>query len=58
MKITAACLLFCIGLGGCGQKGPLYLPQPAKPQPEVSQPDTPEPTQPRQDESSSSADPA
>ncbi|RYY73741.1 MAG: hypothetical protein EOO52_17180 [Gammaproteobacteria bacterium] len=25
-------------LAGCGQKGPLYLPQPQKPAPEVSKP--------------------
>ena len=40
MKTTAVFLLLGLsfGLGACGQKGPLYLPQPAKPQPEVSAP--------------------
>lgn len=28
---------FVVLLASCGQKGPLYLPQPAKPSPEASQ---------------------
>lgn len=32
MKITPALLLLvCLWLSGCGQKGPLYLPQPEQP---------------------------
>lgn len=38
MKIAVVLVLLCLGLGACGQKGPLYLPQPNKPQPEVAAP--------------------
>jgi predicted small lipoprotein YifL len=38
MKTAVVLMLLCLGLGACGQKGPLYLPQPAKPQPEVKAP--------------------
>ncbi|MFO1389649.1 LPS translocon maturation chaperone LptM [Cellvibrio sp.] len=30
--------VFVILLAACGQKGPLYLPQPAKPSPDASAP--------------------
>lgn len=45
MKIAVVLMLFCLSLGACGQKGPLYLPQPNKPQPEVDapKPDAPKP---------------
>lgn len=37
MKTLAALvILMCIGLSGCGQKGPLYLPQSEQPVPEQS----------------------
>ena len=42
MKITVVLLLLCVGLGACGQKGPLYLPQPVKPKSEVVEPKTPQ----------------
>ncbi len=45
MKIAVVLMLLCLSLGACGQKGPLYLPQPAKPQPEAPAPQ-PEPAQP------------
>lgn len=35
MKIAVVFMLLCLSLGACGQKGPLYLPQPNKPQPEM-----------------------
>lgn len=35
MKNALVFMLCCLGLAACGQKGPLYLPQPAKPQPIV-----------------------
>jgi predicted small lipoprotein YifL len=35
MKTAVVLMLICFGLGACGQKGPLFLPQPAKPQPET-----------------------
>lgn len=38
MKIAVVSMLLCLSLGACGQKGPLYLPQPNKPQPEVAAP--------------------
>lgn len=38
MKIAVVLMLLCLGLGACGQKGPLYLPQPSKPQPEAPAP--------------------
>lgn len=28
MKIAALLMLLCLGLGACGQTGPLYLPEP------------------------------
>jgi predicted small lipoprotein YifL len=31
-------IAFIVLLAGCGQKGPLYLPQPQKPAPEASKP--------------------
>jgi len=34
--VTAMLILVCIGLIGCGQKGPLYLPQPDQPKEERS----------------------
>jgi predicted small lipoprotein YifL len=37
-KPTLCCAVFVLVMMGCGQKGPLYLPQPAKPAPEVAQP--------------------
>jgi predicted small lipoprotein YifL len=37
MKIAVLLVLLCLGLGACGQKGPLYLPQPNKPLPTDSQ---------------------
>ena len=46
MKIAVVLMLLCLSLGACGQKGPLYLPQPTKPQPEASAPQT-EPMQPK-----------
>ncbi|HSX84488.1 MAG TPA: lipoprotein [Cellvibrio sp.] len=42
MKIAVVLILLC--LGACGQKGPLYLPQPAKPQPETPAPQAETPT--------------
>jgi len=45
MKIAVVSMLLCLSLGACGQKGPLYLPQPNKPQPEASSPQA-EPVQP------------
>ena len=38
MKTVVVLMLLCLSLGACGQKGPLYLPQPAQPQPEVAAP--------------------
>lgn len=38
MKIAAVLMLLCLSLGACGQKGPLYLPQSAKPLPGASAP--------------------
>ncbi|MDR7088376.1 MULTISPECIES: LPS translocon maturation chaperone LptM [Cellvibrio] len=49
MKIAVVLMLLCLGLGACGQKGPLYLPQPNKPQPEAPAPQT-EPAQPKADQ--------
>ena len=44
MKIAVVLMLLCLGLGACGQTGPLYLPEPeAKapaPQAEPEQPKT------------------
>ncbi|MEN0036006.1 MAG: lipoprotein [Cellvibrio sp.] len=37
MKTAVVLMLLCLGLGACGQKGPLYLPQPVKPQPEKTE---------------------
>jgi len=37
MKIAVVLMLLCLSLGACGQKGPLYLPQPNKPQPPAPQ---------------------
>lgn len=37
MKIAVVFVLLCLSLGACGQKGPLYLPQPNKPQPPAPQ---------------------
>ncbi|MGV8836620.1 LPS translocon maturation chaperone LptM [Cellvibrio sp.] len=37
MKIAVVFVLLSLSLGACGQKGPLYLPQPSKPQPPASQ---------------------
>jgi predicted small lipoprotein YifL len=45
MKIAVVLMLLCLSLGACGQKGPLYLPQPNKPQPEAPAPQA-EPAQP------------
>lgn len=37
MKLLATGLiLICLGLVGCGQKGPLYLPQPETPNESVA----------------------
>lgn len=53
MKIAVVFVLLCLSLGACGQKGPLYLPQPNKPQPPAPQaqpaPQT-EPAQPKADQ--------
>jgi|GEM_PF-2551358 len=38
MKIAVVFMLLCLSLGACGQKGPLFLPQPNKPQPEAEAP--------------------
>jgi len=38
MKIAVVLVLLCLSLGACGQKGPLYLPQPNKPQPDAPAP--------------------
>ena len=38
---------FCLILIGCGQKGPLYLPQPEKPVPTKTGPDKPKPDNPK-----------
>lgn len=38
MKIAVVLVLLCLILGACGQKGPLYLPQPNKPQPDAPAP--------------------
>jgi len=43
MKTAVVLILLCLGLGACGQKGPLYLPQPTKPQPETEAPRSPQP---------------
>ncbi|HSC66877.1 MAG TPA: lipoprotein [Cellvibrio sp.] len=50
MKTAVALMLLCLGLGACGQKGPLFIPQPAKPQPEVKAPPAapPAPEQPQE----------
>jgi len=37
-KMSLFCVVFALSLTGCGQKGPLYLPQPAKPAPEAAKP--------------------
>lgn len=37
MKFAIVLMLLCLSLGACGQKGPLYLPQPVKPQPPAPQ---------------------
>jgi predicted small lipoprotein YifL len=50
MKIAVVFVLLCLSLGACGQKGPLYLPQPNKPQPEAPAPQT-EPAQPKAEQS-------
>jgi len=34
-KTSLLCGVLVFLLAGCGQKGPLYLPQPAKPSPDV-----------------------
>lgn len=41
MKIAVVLMLLC--LGACGQKGPLYLPQPNKPQPPAPQTESAQP---------------
>ncbi len=60
MKIAVVLILLCLGLGACGQKGPLYLPQPAKPQPTNPQPEATapqaEPAQPETNHPATSAD--
>jgi predicted small lipoprotein YifL len=38
MKIAVVLVLLCLSLGACGQKGPLYLPQPNQPQPDAPAP--------------------
>jgi predicted small lipoprotein YifL len=38
MKIAVLLVLLCLSLGACGQKGPLYLPQPNQPQPDAPAP--------------------
>lgn len=60
MKIAAVLLLLCFGLCACGQKGPLYLPQPVKPAPEVVAPEASPQSQPSQDSepAPAAADPA
>jgi predicted small lipoprotein YifL len=37
-KTSLFCAALVIVLAGCGQKGPLYLPQPAKPKAESAKP--------------------
>jgi len=37
-KLSLFCAAFVLVLAGCGQKGPLYLPQPAKPKAEAPKP--------------------
>lgn len=37
-KTSLFCAALVVVLAGCGQKGPLYLPQPAKPKPEAAKP--------------------
>ncbi|RYZ96186.1 MAG: hypothetical protein EOO68_17280 [Moraxellaceae bacterium] len=34
-KKSLLCGILIVVLSGCGQKGPLYLPQPAKPSPDA-----------------------
>lgn len=41
MKVVMLLLWLCACVSACGQKGPLYLPQPEKPAPEQAAPDTP-----------------
>jgi predicted small lipoprotein YifL len=54
LVMKAGVLLFlsfaflCFGLSACGQKGPLYLPQPLKPVPEAVQPEQPQQNQSQQ----------
>jgi len=50
MKFSVVLMLFCLSLAACGQKGPLYLPQPNKPQPEAPAPQA-EPAQPKTEQS-------
>jgi predicted small lipoprotein YifL len=38
MRLLFVFLFLCM-LAACGQKGPLYLPQPEEPQPEEPQPE-------------------
>ncbi|WP_189421262.1 LPS translocon maturation chaperone LptM [Cellvibrio zantedeschiae] len=45
-KIVLMCGALVFLLAGCGQKGPLYLPQPAKPSPDAPQ-TAPEPVKPK-----------
>lgn len=48
MKIHAALLVLLVsgfGPGGCGQTGPLYLPESRQPLPEQSTPEQPAPEQ-------------
>lgn len=49
MKTLAALMLIAVGLSGCGQTGPLYLPKPEQPTleqpaPEQSTSEIPPPT--------------
>jgi len=44
-KRVLMCSAFIFLMAGCGQKGPLYLPQPAKPSPDATQ-TVPEPGKP------------
>lgn len=57
MKIAVVLMLLCLSLGACGQKGPLYLPQPNKPQPEAPAPQA-EPVQPKAEQEQPPTEPA
>jgi predicted small lipoprotein YifL len=50
-KMVLLCGAFVFLLAGCGQKGPLYLPQPAKPSPDAPQ-TAPEPVKPESNKDS------